>query len=153
MKNPGILRTLAALPFIGILSWAAAEVAIPQPRAFVLTAQENGLDPQDSFSCSGTIHGYITFPKAEIGQHVLEGTWILPNGKVLEETEIPIDFPPPGRQIASLWLTFRPPSARIFGGVNPQADEERLAYNGRWRLEVRWDNQWLLSKNFNVRCS
>src|SRR5580704_7225195 len=82
----------------------AAGVAMP--RAITLTAQENGTVPQDEFSCSGKIHGYLVLPKKAIGDHILEGIWTKPDGKAASHSRNEVHFPPPGRSTAYVWFHF-----------------------------------------------
>jgi hypothetical protein len=117
--------------------------------AVVLTAQENGTIPQTEFFCSGMIHGYIRLPKQEAGKHLLEGLWTLPNGKIIQHSRNAVDFPPPGRSTAYVWLKF---PERSTLSLNPSADQERLSYNGEWKLDVRWDEKPLLQSTFSVTC-
>jgi hypothetical protein len=139
---------------IGILALggrAAAE--IPQPQAMVLTSRENGTEPQTSFACSGKVFAYLTFPKAQTGKHVMEGIWVGPHGDVVRQSRDEVDFPPPGRRTAVLWLEFGKAGSiwdpTSFGGPD---DADRRAYDGRWEIQVRWDDHEFARKPFTVSC-
>jgi hypothetical protein len=118
----------------------------------VLTSKQNGLQSQSEFACSGFIHAYLTLPEKAVDQHVLEGVWIMPDGKVLQDNRIPVTFSSP-RRTAYLWLMFEPPASGLLTTFNSQQDEERVAYNGQWQLKVKWDEKPLLEKSFTVHCS
>jgi hypothetical protein len=107
--------------------------------------------PQDTFSCSGTIHGYLVLPKTAVGKHTLEGVWTKPNGNIASHSSSELDFAPPGRSTAYVWFAF-PERSMLPGAMDPTQDQERLSYNGQWRLDVRWDDQPLLQSTFTVRC-
>src|ERR1700733_1608818 len=82
-----------------LFSWVrGASADIPQPPLLLLTAQENGVDPQTEFGCSGPIHGYITLPAKTVGKHSLEGIWTGPKGTVVQHSQSEVNFPSPGRR-------------------------------------------------------
>ena len=124
-------------------TWLLAAAAI------VLTSKENGTLSQTDFFCSGKIHGYIRLPSRQEGKHSLEGIWTLPTGKVLQHSNNTVDFPPPGRTTAYIWLQF---PARSTLSINPAADQERLSYNGEWKVDVRWDDKPIIHSTFSVTC-
>ena len=133
-----------------ILVGRGAVWAKDSPAAsIVLTAQENGTQAQTDFVCTGKIHGYVRLPKPQSGPHLLEGLWSLPSGRVLLHSRNTVDFPPPGRSTAYVWLAF--PERTAFQ-LTPAADQERLSYNGPWQLDVRWDQRPLLHSTFTVHC-
>lgn len=142
---------VAAAALVCVLAAEGGHAAIP--ATLLLTAQENSVLPQDEFSCNGTIHGYVIFPEKAVHHHLLEGIWTRPDGKIAAESKIPINFPPPGRRTAYVWLMFQPRSPGLLGGIDTSEDQNRLAYNGRWQVEIRWDQKPLLRKNFVVACS
>jgi len=122
----------------------------PRP-SLVLTAEENGTVPQDEFSCDGKIHGYLRLPRRQTGPHVLEARWIKPDGKVAAESHDPLTFEPPGRSTAYIWFTF-PERAKSLSALDPKSDEDRLTFNGKWKVEVTWDHEPLVTSTFTVRC-
>jgi hypothetical protein len=117
----------------------------------VLTSQENGLENQSEFYCTGRIHGYIRLPAPIIGKHHLEGVWTAADGKVKDHSRAAIDFAAPGESTAYIWLEF--PTKSFLGSLNPSGDMERLSYNGTWQVEARLDDQTLLTKKFTVHCN
>jgi len=121
------------------------------PAKLVLTSKENGVEEETEFFCAGTIHGYIRLPKRVVGSHLLEGKWILPNGAIAAESRDNVNFPPPGRSTAYLWFAF-PERSAFPGALDPEADAKRSDYPGRWRVEVRWDEQLILKSTFTVTC-
>jgi hypothetical protein len=139
----GFLATLYR-PCLG-----ATELATPK-ASIVLTAQENGLEPQSEFSCHGTIHGYIRLARREAGEHLLESRWIAPNHKIEAETKTTVDFRP-ARSTAYVWFLF-PESSGIFGAPDPSYDQKQMTLNGPWHLEVKWDNASLIQSDFKVHC-
>lgn len=140
------------LPLIGmgVVLQAAAPERVASPAKLVLTSIENGTEPQSEFYCSGKIHGYIRLPERIVGPHVLEGTWVLPNGKPAAESRTRVDYPPTGRSTAYIWFEF--PGGGLLDGIQPDADAQRQQYPGLWRVEVRWDDQLVLRSSFTVLC-
>lgn len=140
--------TLAALSGL-----AFAET--PQPQHFILTSHENGFDSESVFACSGSIHGYLTFPKSEMGKHVLEGIWIGPKGLVVQHSRDDVNYPPPGHRTAAIWLQFTKEGGHIWNPLSVQApeDSDRMAYDGPWKVKVRWDDQEVAQSEFQVHCS
>ena len=139
---------------IGILlltGWARAE--IPQPSLLMLTSQENGTVPQDTFPCSGKIYGYLTFPHTQTGKHTLEGIWIGPKGNIVQHSQDQVDYPPPGSRTAAVWLEFTK-EGTIWNPLSIQnsADQDHLLYDGKWKIEVRWDDQEFARSNFQIHC-
>ena len=119
--------------------------------SLVLTAKENGLENQTDFVSTGRIHGYLRLPGPAMGPHLLEGIWTSPAGKIIAHSRTTVNFDPPGRSTAYLWLDF-PERAGVLGSVDPQLDQERLSYDGDWRLAVRWDEKPLILTGFHVHC-
>ena len=145
------LRTCTyALVLGGAVTAAILANAANKPASLVLTSVENGLKSQSEFVCSGKIHGYIRLPRKYEGKHLLEGLWTAPTGKMIDHSRTQVDFPPPGRSTAYVWLAF--PTRAALGTLNPEADKERLSYNGPWQVEVRWDEQLLVRSSFTVHC-
>ena len=138
-----LLCGTAALP-------AQASEPKETPPVLVLTAVENGVEPQQNFTCYGKIHGYIRLPKRESDAHVLEGRWTSPAGKIAAESRTTVDLKP-ARSTAYVWFAF-PESANILGTPDANLEQDRLSYNGRWQVEVLWDDHFLLKQDFNVRC-
>ncbi len=139
-----------------LIGWLIATVffvraEIPKPPVLVLTSLENGTEPQDAFSCSGKIHGYLVLPTTAIGKHVLEGIWTKPDGTVASHSRSSLDFPAPGRSTAYVWFAF-PERSLLPGVMDPAQDQERLSYSGQWRVDVRWDDQTLRQSTFTVHC-
>src|SRR5258708_5447897 len=97
-------RILLILTSLALSSAAHAE--IPHPPPLLLTSEDNGIEAQESFTCSGIIHGYLTLPHAAIGKHTLEAIWIGPKGQVIQHSRDEINFAPPGRRTAMVWLKF-----------------------------------------------
>lgn len=119
----------------------------------VLTAQENGVEPQSLFTCQGRIHGYLTLPQKAIGPHRLEAKWFGPKKSLEHHTQVSVDFPPPGRQTAYVWLQFDEEGGlfrRPIDGTANWRDRER--YHGAWQVEVFWDEAPLIKTPFQVRC-
>ncbi|MFN0118064.1 MAG: hypothetical protein ACKVQC_07235 [Elusimicrobiota bacterium] len=125
-----------------------------QPK-LVLTNKFDGLEPVAEFSCSETIHGYITLPKRAVGKHTLEGKWINPNGIEEENFKNDIEFLPPGRQTAYVWLEFQDKSGGTLGDFRSRGDETDLnkPHNGEWQVKVLWNGQPLVESKFRVKCS
>jgi hypothetical protein len=144
-----------ALPVIcaALSLWIPSNAqALQSPEAvkLVLTSEENGLENQSEFYCSGRIHGYLRLPGPVSGKHTLEGVWTAADGKVIDHSHVAIDFPPPGESMAYIWLEF--PSKSFLGNLNPTGDLERLSYNGTWQVEAKLDDQTLLTRKFSVHC-
>jgi len=142
------MRTPLAALFCLLLTRTPA-LAGNRPPSIVLTAQENGTVPQTEFYCSGKIKGYIRLSERQEGNHVLEGIWTLPSGRVLRHSRDPVNFPPPGRSTAYVWFAFPDKPALL---LSPDTNVERPSYPGIWRLQVRWDEKPLLSSTFTVHC-
>lgn len=125
----------------------------PHSQAVMLTSHENGTEPQSGFPCAGTIYAYITFPEAEIGKHELEGIWTGPQGISVRRSLDEIDFPPPGKRTAVLWLEF-PHEDPLWDPLSLRGPDEadRRAYDGEWRVQIRWDGQDFARSDFTVRC-
>lgn len=143
-------RLLLVLGWSGLASYLNATPSPDAPASLVLTTLENGIDSQSDFVCYGKIHGYIRLPKRESGKHVIESRWIAPDGKVAADSRNTVDFQP-ARSTAYVWLGF-PESNALLGTPDADDEENRLNFKGVWRVEVRWDEQPLLQKTFNVRC-
>jgi hypothetical protein len=137
------MRTTALASLVTYFSFGIASL--------VLTSQENGLENQTEFYCTGKIHGYIRLPGPISGKHTLEGVWTGADGKVKDQGRSTIDFPAPGESTAYIWLEF--PSKGFLGSLNPSGDLERLSYNGTWQVEARLDDKPLLSRKFTVHCN
>jgi hypothetical protein len=139
---------------VGVLALAGlAQAEIPGPPPLILTSQENGTVAEDTFSCSGTIHGYVTLPKAAIGKHDLEGIWTGPKGTVIQHSHDEVNYAPPGSRIAEIWLRFTK-EGWVWNplSVQDQGDEDRALYDGAWKLEVRWDNRPFARSVFQIHC-
>jgi len=143
--------TLWSIVFFVLAGWADAE--IPHPPPLILTSQENGTEPQDAFSCSGTIYGYVTLPQAQTGKHTIEGIWIGPQETVIQHSRAEIEYPPPGQRTAAVWLRFTK-EGTVWNpfAIQNSADRDRLLYDGPWKMEVRWDNQTFARSNFKIHC-
>jgi len=140
-------RFLALLLFCTV---ARATDQLPFRASIVLTAVENDVESQDDFTCYGKIHGYIRLARRESNAHVLESRWISPHGKVVADSRTSIDFKP-ARSTAYVWFAF-PESANLLRAPDSELEQDRLTFNGLWHLEVVWDGQVLLKKEFNVHC-
>lgn len=147
-------RTILLLTGIGLWVGHLSAIQIPQPPPLLLTSQENGTDPQDNFSCSNVIYGYLTLPKEEVGQHIVEAIWIGPRGTIVQHSRDEVDFLLPGRRTASVWLKFPPDERSLWNPFSIQnpPDSNHLAYDGLWKVEVRWDNQVFTRSAFKVQC-
>jgi len=139
------------LYIISVPVLSASDPDTPARAKLVLTSKENSVEPETEFFCSGKIHGYIRLPERAEGPHLLEGNWILPNGKLEASSRIRVDFPAPGRSTAYIWFGF-PERGGLQNSLNPEADAERLQYPGTWRVEVRWDQRMIISSTFTVTC-
>jgi hypothetical protein len=140
---------------IGVLALAGlAQAEIPHPPALILTSQENGTEAENTFSCSGTIHGYVTLSKAAIGKHVLEGIWTGPKGTIIQHTRDELNFSPPGSRITEIWLRFTKEGGRLWNPISVQdpGDEDRALYDGSWTIEVRWDDRAFARSVFQIHC-
>ncbi len=148
------MRSLLLFILSFMMLSVAARGEIPHPPALLLTSQENGIDPEDSFSCSGIIHGYLTLPQAAIGEHVLEAIWIGPKGQVIQHSRDEINFVPPGRRTATVWLKFSSEPGGIWNPFTIQkpSDLDHVAYDGAWKIEVRWDERLFAQSAFQVHC-
>ena len=120
------------------------------PPALVLTAQENGLAPQQEFRCQGKIYGYIRLPKLAHGEHILESRWRSPAGKIAADSRNTVEFKP-ARSTAYVWFAF-PERSLMPGMPNPELEQEFLSYNGGWQVDILWDEKPLLQSNFQVHC-
>ena len=119
----------------------------------VMTSKADGLEPETSFSCNGSIYGYLTLAEAATGKHELEGIWIMPNGHVIEHSHSIIDYGAEPASTAQLWLQFQPEArglSALAGSV--AADVREPDYVGQWHIEVLWDHQFLSKTSFQVRC-
>jgi hypothetical protein len=145
-------RILFLMVFFTLSAVARAE--IPGPPLLLLTAQDNGTDPQDAFACSGIIHGYLTFPKTVVGKHVLEAIWTGPHGKVVQHSRDEINYAPPGHRTATIWLKFSQEDGGIWNpfAIQKPTDLDHAAYDGPWTLEVRWDEKPFTQSAFQVHC-
>jgi hypothetical protein len=140
---------------VGALALAGlAQAEIPRPPALILTSHESGTEPEGTFSCSGTIHGYVIFPKASIGKHVLEGIWTGPKGTIIQHSRDELNFSPPGSRIAEIWLRFTKEGGRLWNPISVQdpGDEDRALYDGSWKIEVRWDGRTYTQSVFQIHC-
>jgi len=119
----------------------------------VLTSQADGLEPETSFSCNGSIYGYLTLAESATGKHEMEGIWIMPSGKEKEHSKSTVDFGAEPSRTAQLWLGFQPetPGLSALMGSIPKPVSEPL-YDGQWRLVVLWDHQILAKTSFQVKC-
>ncbi len=124
-----------------------------QPAKLVLTNKFNGLEPMTEFTCTDTIHGYVTLGDKAVGRHLLEGIWVMPNGTEVEHSKIYLDFPPPGRQTAYVWLSFQDRSSGTLGDLRTGSGlEENSPYHGTWTVLIRWNEQTLTGAKFKVKC-
>lgn len=143
-----IIKTALFLLLIGL----GAVVSANTSANLVLTTQFNGIEPQHSFTCDEKIHGYIVLPETAVNKHVLKADWVMPNGAVNKHVEIPIDFPPPGRQTAYVWFQFEDKSGGLLGNYRAPQPGEINPYNGQWEVHVRWDDKLLTQQKFKVKC-
>jgi hypothetical protein len=127
---------------------------IPQPPVLLLTAQENGTEPQNTFPCSGLIYGYVTLPQKARGQHILEGIWTGPKGTIVQHSRDEVRFPDLGSRAADVWLRFTDEGGHLWNplSVSAPADENGLAYDGAWKVEVRWDERTIARSDFTIQC-
>lgn len=113
----------------------------------VLSQKPFALESDPDFVCDGTVNGFLTLPQPVVGRHTIEGIWIRPDGTVQEHSQAPLEFSPPGRQTAKLWLSFSS------GGIlSSTGDEDTSGFNGDWTVLVKWDNQELIQEKFKVKC-
>jgi hypothetical protein len=122
--------------------------------SLVLTSKFNGLEPQNLFTCDGTIHGYLVLPETAVGVHTLGAIWVMPNGAINKDVKIPIQYAPPGRRTAYVWFQFDDRSDGLLGGVrgSPSRDIANNPFNGQWEVQVRWDDKLLTQQKFKVKC-
>lgn len=148
-KVPPFLLPYAML-FLASVCWSDT----PQPQTFMLTSQENGVEPETSFSCSSTIHGYLTLPHPQTGLHHLDGIWIGPHGTVVRHSHDDLNFATPART-ASIWLQFSKEGGSFWNPLSLQSadDEARLRFDGPWKVEVRWDDRVVAQSAFQVHCN
>ncbi len=154
-RGAGVLARWIVLLVFAVLSHTRSlQADIPRPPVLLLTAQENGTQPENTFRCSGPIHGYVTLPQRVSGKHVLEGIWTGPKGNVVRHSQDEIDFPAPGSRTAVVWFRFENEQGSFFNplSLNTAADEDGLVYNGPWKVEVRWDHQTIAQSEFKVQC-
>jgi len=142
---------LIGVVLLSLIGLSHAE--IPQPRVLLLTAQDNGMEPQDTFTCSGTIHGYLTFPQKVIGKHMLESIWTGPKGVIVQHARNEVNYPSPGRQTTDVWLRFTP-EGLLWNPLSVQdaGDADRAVYDGSWKIQVLWDGRTLTQSHFQVHC-
>lgn len=143
---------LSGVVILALAGLTGAEA--PHPQALILTSQENGTEPQDTFPCSGTIYGYLTLPQPEIGHHTLESIWTGPQGRTVQHSRDELNLPPPGRRTAAVWLRFTKEGGRLWNPVSVQdaGDEDRAPYDGSWKMEVRWDDRTVARSVFQIHC-
>ena len=143
-RRPGVLLLIAALfiPSIGLTSI--------EPK-LVLTAKLNGLQSDPMFSKTGKIHGYLTLPSKQVGNHILEAIWMKPDGTVQEHTQVKLNILAPGRQTAYVWMSF---DGGQGGLLSPVRDEDpmHLSFCGDWNVQIKWDHQPLVKNTFKVQC-
>jgi hypothetical protein len=149
MLGAMLVRILAVRVLCGLA--LASPVLQAAQTKLVVTAQENGVEPQAEMDCRETLHGYITLPHSYQGAHQLEGLWILPNGEMAGHSESTVDFRPPGASTAHVWFTF-PDRGSLLTPINPTSDAERLRYSGPWELRILWDRRPLTQSTFRIRC-
>lgn len=122
----------------------------------VLTNKFNGLESTPEFSCTDTVHGYLTLPEKAVGDHTLEGVWILPNNQIINHSKNIVEFGPAGGQTAYVGLAFQDKSQGSLGdfreGRSDVADGAN-PYNGMWQLRVLWDGRPLIQTKFKMKCS
>ncbi len=137
-----------------VAGFLEANQFVGQPK-MVLTNKVNGLEPVAEFSCSEKIHGYLTLPEKAIGSHTLEGVWIAPSGAEQEHSTNHLDFAPPGRQTAYVWLEFPDLSGGSLGDFRERdsGSQEKNQFAGLWQVKVYWDGQPLVESKFRVKCS
>src|SRR5882672_10190011 len=124
------------------------------PANLILTTKDYALASDESFSCFGFINGFLTLPNRETGHHTMQTRWIMPNGTVKENVNISLDFDPPGRQTAHIWLQFREKGDGFLGSLSSLSgpSDGTSPYNGIWQVEVKWDDKPAVQSNFRVRC-
>ncbi len=153
MRKRVLFLLAVAAPLLLPSSIWSSSPKVRAPR-LVLTSVMDGLQPEESFTCNGLIHGYITLPAPVTGEHRLEGIWKMPNGTVNQHSKISIEFPPPGRQTAYIWLHFEEESGGLMGELGPSSERQKAnqIYGGEWQVEVRWDEKTLVTSPFKVKC-
>ena len=150
----GLWRRITFVLWIQALCWSpVARSDIPQPPILLLTAQDNGTEPQTTFSCTTPIHGYITLPKKTTGRHVLEAIWTGPQHTVVQHSRDDVTLPEAGRRSVNVWLQFTKEGIlRNPFSVQDSGDTDRRAYDGNWVVEIMWDHQTLARSDFQIHC-
>ena len=141
------------LMIIGVLLTPIHTSAKSMTPHIIITSQENGIVSENEFRCDGTIHIYITFPEAIEGKHLLEGVLKDSKGTPLEHTRVNLNYPPPGRRTATLWLQFDTKSDGLLGSVRSgDIKSKPNTYNGMWELEILFDGDVVGRSRFQVGC-
>jgi hypothetical protein len=124
-----------------------------QPRV-ILTTKDYAPTSDREFSCSDIIRGYITLARPEVGIHQLEATWILPSGEVEQHFSTSLNFPPPGRQTAMVWIQINSNQEGLLSSVQNRQDSPNTlnSLGGDWQLDIQWDGKPLHHTKFKVRC-
>jgi len=153
MRLGTVLRLMGFLFFIISLQAGLMRAEIPQPPLLLLTAKENGVEPQNTFDCSDPIHGYITLPEKAFGKHILEGIWTGPKGTVIQHSQDEVNFPASGRRSAEIWLRYNK-SGPLWDPLSIQdsGEGDRTIYHGPWKIEVLWDGRRLAQESFEMYC-
>lgn len=119
--------------------------------SIVLTSVENGSEAEQSFQCTGRIHGYIRLSQPTLGPHRLESRWLSPSGRLVAHSENSLDFKTP-HSTAYVWMDFPERRSGLLGTVDPELEQNQLSYSGTWTLQVLWDGKPQLMQSFEVRC-
>ena len=144
---------LAAMLCAGAFG-SSAYAEIPHPPMIVLTSDMNSTQPEETFGCAQTIYAFLTFPKPYSGRHTLEGVWFGPQGDVVQHSMEQVVGPATGQRTAYIWMTFSNSNSGMwhpFSVGDPQ-DSNRATYDGKWHVEVRWDDQTFTRASFDVKC-
>ncbi len=118
----------------------------------VLTARYNGLESDESFSCAGKIHGYLTMPTKLFGEHTIEGIWYRPNGQIQERSKNFLKFDARGERTAYIWIGFGDRGEGLFSSTEKRP-EDADTFTGSWRVQVKLDDKPLVEQSFKMKCS
>jgi hypothetical protein len=104
-----------------------------------LSASPDNVVPLETYTCAQKIYAHVHLDRLPPGEHRLEARWLLPNGKVQEETTLKLQA---HAQDAVVWMEAARPA--IFSGS--------VAWTGRWTVEIRLDGQSLQTLPFQMTC-
>jgi len=158
MVAKGFLVALAFVAFISNVVLISAQ-SFPRkatsklPYVF-LTSQENGLNEEEIFSCSGRIYAYLTLSDEFAGEHRIEGFWFKPNGELQEHTKFNVKLPSSGEKEVYMWFQFDSEDKTIFDEFVFGGDYGMGHYdfNGSWKLEIHCDGKFLTEASYSVVC-